>query len=281
MPLVHQPCSCWQQATAVGIFEIFLLFSHWSDDMSTSSLLSITWLKELPGHCPCHAQTDCKFSVQGIQSMDEVLELLCMHFIIDTDSLCFWTLKRSLPPTYWRPSWAARLFCFSFLQLFYYNFCATRHNEWHFISVFSCTAQGMQQAYKTTYQMTPPLWIHTILCVTKPGLQRLGVNQGNAAINCPFPDLYVHVTKATKLQLQQVLPLLCKCSLFLKESKGAGLYSSQHNHHLLLLLLLVACSIANWPSMLPQWMPSGLFDCRTSVNPAKAAWTWTAGPKTP
>lgn len=49
------------------------------------------------------------------------------------------------------------------------------------------------------------------------------------------PDLYVHVTKAIKLQLQQVLPQLCKCSLFLKESKGTGPCSSQHNHHLLLL----------------------------------------------
>lgn len=31
--------------------------------------------------------------------MDDVLKLLCMHFIIDTDSLCFWTSERSLNPT--------------------------------------------------------------------------------------------------------------------------------------------------------------------------------------
>lgn len=85
------------------------------------------------------------------------------------------------------------------------------------------------------HQMTPPLRIHTLLCVMKPDLQKLGVNQGNTAVYCLLPDLSVHITKATKLQLQQVLPQLCKCFLFLKESKGTGLCSSQHNHHLLLL----------------------------------------------
>lgn len=87
------------------------------------------------------------------------------------------------------------------------------------------------------YTPNDPTTKNPHLCVMKPGLQKLGVNQGNAAVYCPFPDLYVHVTKAAKLQLQQVLPRLCKCSLFLKESKGTELYSSQHNHHLLLLFL--------------------------------------------
>lgn len=50
--------------------------------------------------------------------MDEVLELLCMHFIIDTDSLCFWTSERSLAPTHNGPNDQASSFAIHFYTYF-------------------------------------------------------------------------------------------------------------------------------------------------------------------
>lgn len=72
----------------------------------------------------------------------------------------------------------------------------------------------------------------------KPGPEELGVKQGKAAACCSTPDLQVEVTKDTQLQPQQVLPQLCRCSLFLDGSKGSEYYSSQHDYHLLLLIFL-------------------------------------------
>lgn len=179
-----------------------------------------------------------------------MLELLYIHHIIGADSHRFWTSWRSSPTHINGPAKLPS----SFSYIFYSCFIIT--------PFLSSAAQPKTCSKHHTHEISrlrvkyAEHYDSTHSCVLRNQAHRTwdSTKVRQQPIVPSTPDLQVEVTKDIQLQLQQVLPQPCRCSLFLAESKGSGLYSSQHDHHPLLLRFLsslqsyqltIHCSTAN------------------------------------
>lgn len=197
--------------------------------------------------------------------MGQRLELLCIHCIIDVDSHHFWTSGRCFPHHIHGPADLPRSLSCTFYSCFLISSVLQR--TVNNISFVSSAAQPKAWS-KHTHEISRlhVKWAQhydfTHSCVLQTQARRnwesTKVRQQPIAFSTA--NLQVEDTKDIPLQLQQVLPQLCRCSLC-SESKGSGFYSSQHDHHLLFLRplsslqsyqLTIHCSTVNSSNVLLQ-----------------------------